>query len=354
MHRTQGHKRALALVLCALFSVAIFGVIARAAGGGGTLKVNLQTTDEAFINEFSKADVVVDVYRFAAATHGSDGSISGYEIDDAFSSLADDFEAARFGEGDWQALSESAAALAEKLDVEGQPVAVGQPVGEAIDIADDGIYFVLARGRNEKIGSRSAYGTKWEHVFQASLVAVPTQDKGEDGIIHVDSSGPWISDVEANLKMTHKPLYGSLVITKTVTEMSGSEPSTFTFHIVGEGYENYAAITYPEQTSTTVTHIPAGIKVTVTEVYSGGRYQEKKSESGTGGSGTEVTILSDHAIKADKTLKVPSVDFVNEPSGDHPGGGHGVENHFEINEKGDWPITATPSNKLVESKEAQE
>lgn len=342
MHKIRSHKRAWFLTLCALFSLLVCGVIARAAGEGNTLHVQLAANDEAYIDDLMTADIVVDIYKFADATHDEGYDTYNYALTSDFSALADDFALAQEGEGDWATLAESAAEIAKGLETEGQPVKSGVSIDEEIDLADDAIYLVLARGADQEAGSATAYTKTWEYTFQAGMIALPTKDANDDGIIRTDNPGEWLNVGTCNLKSSRKPLYGSLVINKTVTEASGTEPATFVFHVVGEGYDNYAAITYPDQTSNTLTHIPAGIEVTVDEVYTGGRYVEVS------GSGSKAIILSDQEVAADETKEIASVYFENKPSGDHPGGGHGVENRFTFEqESGDWPISATPSDKLV-------
>lgn len=337
MHKIRSHKRAWVLTLCALFSLLVCGVIARAAGEGNTLHVQLAANDKAYIEDLETADIVVDIYKFADAAYDKGYDTYNYALTSDFSSLSDGFAAAQEGAGDWATLAESAAEIAKGLE----PVKGAQPIDEPIYL-DDAIYLVLARGADTEAGSATAYTKNWEYTFQAGMIALPTKDANDDGIIRTDNLGEWLTDATCNLKSSRKPLYGSLVINKTVTEGSGTEPATFVFHVEGEGYENYAAITWPEQESNTLTHIPAGITVTVTEVYHGGRYQEVPTPGG--GSGSERVIVSDQEVKAG-TAVVASVDFKNEPDGDHPGGGHGVENRFTQDEGGNWPITSTPEDK---------
>ncbi|MBQ9004960.1 MAG: hypothetical protein IJ092_01155, partial [Atopobiaceae bacterium] len=274
------------------------------------------------------------------ATYDADYDTYNYELTSEFSSLSEDFAKAQEGAGGWATLAESAATIAKGLEVEGQPVESGASIDGPIDLADDAIYLVLARGADQEAGSATAYTKTWEYTFQAGMIALPTKDAVDD-VIRTDNPGPWLTEGTCNLKSSRKPLYGSLIINKTVTEASGTEPATFVFHVVGEGYDNYAAITYPDQTSNTLTHIPAGITVTVDEVYTGGRYEHVS------GNGSTAFILSDQEVAADETKEIASVSFENKPSGDHPGGGHGVENRFTQDEGGDWPISATPSDKLV-------
>lgn len=107
-------------------------------------------------------------------------------------------------------------------------------------------------------------------------------------------------------------------------------PATFVFQIEGERgtdrYSNVVSITFTEagQQSAVVEHIPAGMNVTVTEVYSGSSY-ELTSEA----SQSTVIVAGD----ADRA----SVAFSNTYN-DSTNGGTGVENQFNHDEEG-WHWT---------------
>ena len=110
------------------------------------------------------------------------------------------------------------------------------------------------------------------------------------------------------------------------------EPATFVFHLVGttpdgKPYENYASVYYPSGTTnqTLGTKIPAGIEVTVDEVYEGARFRAV-------GSTTAKATIS-NVITAE-------VFFENEPNGSGIQG-HGIENNFNYNGD-DWVWTPKP------------
>ncbi len=78
----------------------------------------------------------------------------------------------------------------------------------------------------------------------------------------------------------------------------------------------------------TIDQIPAGLSVTVTEVYSGASYTVS-------GSGEEtVLIVSDAAAGADAAQEA-SVVFTNRYNGGNRGG-YGVTNRFESDGNGGW------------------
>ena len=183
----------------------------------------------------------------------------------------------------------------------------------------------------------------WRHLFTfpPTIVALPSKAPDADGVIKTDDSyGPWLTEVSIAMKPTPSPLYGSLRINKRVTDFAG-EPATFVFHIVGttpdgKKYENDASIYYTggESQSTTVTHIPAGTKLTVTESYTGARYELVTGDD------AEKTIVADIAVK-DGTASIATANFTNKPNGSGLGG-HGIENNFKLADgaQGDQPWSA--------------
>ena len=163
-------------------------------------------------------------------------------------------------------------------------------------------------------------------------------DAGEDSVAEDGSLnsavGNWIPNAEIVLKASRDLRFGQLQIDKHVTDFAG-EPATFVFHVVdtatgGEIYDNYASIYYDggESHSTTLTQIPAGLELTVTEVYEGARFEADGPTTAT------ATIVSGETV---------TVSFNNKRNGSGKGG-HGIENHFEFGEDGDWHWTAIPSN----------
>lgn len=88
-------------------------------------------------------------------------------------------------------------------------------------------------------------------------------------------------------------------------------------------YSDYASITFtkPGTETITISDIPAGTTVTVTEVYSGASYEV------VGDSVKTCTIVSDQAINAGEATQA-SVSFTNKYNGGNRGG-YAVTNHFD-------------------------
>ena len=220
---------------------------------------------------------------------------------------------------------------------------------DEITLQTDGIYLAVVYSEYNELWhwnedhSTTITGARAEYTFMPQLIALPS--KSADGSKSASSdSGPWRKELTITLKPEIKERYGSLTINKTVVDPTSDESATFVFHIVdtetgGEKYENYAAITWPAANQTTVTHIPAGMEVTVTEQYEGARFDAD-------GSAQEVTIKAD----ADEGAPV-SVSFTNKGNDNETGGGNGIQNNFELTKTGegesawDWTWTATPSQQ---------
>ena len=255
----------------------------------------------------------------------------------------------------WQEIAREAALVVEKGE-SGPPERRGDFLAPEYNVTmsglDDGIYLAVIFSKTgsyewekdesgESTGSTVITGARAIYTFEPQLIALPSKSK--DGSESASSdSDDWQKDLTIYLKPKVEERYGSLIINKTVKDPTSDESATFVFHIVdtetgGNKYENYAAITWPAANQTTVTHIPVGMEVTVTEQYEGARFDAD-------GSAQPVTI------KADVEEGAPvSVPFTNNGNGKETGGGNGIQNNFELTKKGEsasawtWEWTATPS-----------
>ncbi|MBR3327140.1 MAG: hypothetical protein IKG22_07445 [Atopobiaceae bacterium] len=355
MHKTRSRIGALIAALGVALAFVLCGVVARAAEDY-TFKLTVgpaKDTTEAVRADMDTAGIVVDVYQMATAEEDPTQDAFIYTWNDNFKDVQADYELlakARTGySSDWQALYADAA----KLVVDGKLTAdVTGKFGD-IELDSKGLYLVIAHGTTLPAGEEMydsengyagvAFSGLLKYSFPPTMVAAPTKDVNADGVIVTDwVSGDWKDEAEIFLKSSYDPLFGSLIINKTVDEYDG-KPVTFTYHIYdtktgGKTYENYAAITYDGQTSTTVTHIPAGLEVTVDESYEGARYQAVGPKT------ANATIVSDVAVELGKG-ETASVAFENAPDGDHTDGGYGIENHFDYtdpnNPQNHWPWSVT-------------
>lgn len=173
----------------------------------------------------------------------------------------------------------------------------------------------------------------------------PTQTGSDEWIYNLDSS----NNSEIGLKPEAEPLYGKLSITKELQNFNETlGQTTFTFLVEGRDpetgellYSEVVSTTHEELASETVTleHIPAGVTVTVTEIYTGASYEV------VGDVAKDVLIWSDEAVENANgqdingvTVQTPAVTFENRYNGGNRGG-YGVNNQFELQD-GVWEWTS--------------
>lgn len=312
---------ALVLVGCVACVLALGVTLAQAdvnSGLGGNNELTLRVADDK--SEVKDVSAQVNLYRIATGSKDATYDTYNFAFDvAAFAKLGEGYDPQTMSNESWQRMADAAKKIVEENKIKPDATA---PVGEKITGLADGIYLALIPNTTSDT---------YEFTFVPSLVAVPGK-VGEDGApVYNTASGSWTNEVTAVVKWSMAPLYGKLLINKTVKDFSG-EPATFVYHIVdaetgGEKYENYAAVQYTAKgvQSTTVGKIPAGMTVNVTEVNTGARYQVV-------GAAEQTAVIS-----ADQDA---AVDFVNEPD-DSGKKGHGIENHFVFDEDyngGDWRL----------------
>lgn len=152
-------------------------------------------------------------------------------------------------------------------------------------------------------------------------------------------SDDWQYDRTIYLKGEAQPQFGKLTINKTLSNYNETLGlTTSVFEIVGKDaqgnvvYTNVASITHngAGTESVTIENIPAGITVTVTEVYAGASYEIDGENVKT------ATIVSDEAVGTGNAEA--SVAFTNKLNGGHDSG-YGLMNEFKAGEDGDWEWT---------------
>ncbi len=154
--------------------------------------------------------------------------------------------------------------------------------------------------------------------FIPFLVSLPSLDSGEVWNYGEDAEKPVI----VGLKPEREDLYGDLSIEKNLLSYNETlAGASFVFEIkaVKEDrlvYSDVVSMTFdgPGSGSLTVEDIPAGARVTVTEIYSGAGYREST------GTASRSTV-----IEAGDTA---AVSFTNEYDGRLNGGGTSIINHF--------------------------
>ena len=339
MQRTSKRLSVFAIVACVVAVLAFGGTAAFAAGTwwnppeeGNTLTVGI-TNDDTLKEDILKANVVVDLYKVAAAEADETSETFNYTMTDEFAPTENDSAEVREAltiksdptNDDWDAMAEAAVGKINGL-TPAKTTSMGENDQATVLGIEDGLFLVVAHGDGQD--ALHAASPNYGYTFKPILVAIPGK-AAQDGVIRTDDSyGDWLPNVSIMLKPSQEPLYGSLRINKTVEGFYGEE-STFVFHIVSTDgtYENYAAVMYPDPGYTIVKHIKAGTTVTVEEVYEGARQKAVGAVTS-----EEVTIKSDSAVESgDETIA--TVAFTNE-QGVHIGG-HGIENNFTLEKTGD-------------------
>lgn len=251
----------------------------------------------------------------------------------------------------WEALAKKAAVISENEEEFGH-VTWKAAIGKAYATDENGdlplaMYLIMA---DDIKSSNYAYS------FKPYLISVPTNGYA-DGIS--GDSDAWIYDVEVGLKPEQEERYGRLQITKDLTDFNASlgAEASFIFEVKAEKdskvvYSDVVQLSFAGAGTQSVTigpeagegvdvigKIPAGSKVTVTEVYSGSSY--------TAVNGTE-QIISEMTAFEEDAGNVATVSFTNQYNGG-VNGGSSVVNHFAYTEdedgRGDW--------KYVESQPAE-
>ena len=326
MHTQKYSRKPLILAVCLLVTLALTGVVAWAdEWGSGPKTVTVSATEEfaediATIPEADK--IVVDVIKIASATRNSQYLAYDYALVEPFAS--DTEIASKFAEGDWAAVADKAVEVVKSSSVPSaaQGTLDTQIYLNTTESEGDGVYLVLPHEASEEVTALRAYSAVYEYIFNPSIIALPTKDGVDENSALNSAYGAWVPDAKMVFKATREPRFGTLRITKNVTNFSG-EPATFVFHVVsdatetakaGELYDNYASVYYDGTSAnyTELHHVPADIDVTVTEIYTGARYKATSS-----------TSAGAHTVAADTV----EVTFDNEPNGSGKPG-HGIENHF--------------------------
>lgn len=227
------------------------------------------------------------------------------------------------------------------------------------DAPDTGMYLVVAGGRyNEEKTAKYSYNRDYtaKYTFTPYLTAMPGNQYAsaydEDGNpIHTDGNGgtlrdEWVYETTIGLKVEAEPLYGKVVIKKTLDNYNETlGKATFVYKVEGtdkEGnlYSEVVSTTHQDLTEQTVTleGIPAGITVTVEEIYRGASYDI----SGDGMTVKQVKIWSDEAVQyaggqipegGTEPIKTAEVSFQNKYNGGNRGG-YGVVNEFANSDTG--------------------
>ena len=179
----------------------------------------------------------------------------------------------------------------------------------------------------------------YTYTFTPYLVSLPTNNYYSSG------NDDWIYDLTdtnaIGLKPEEHTRYGDLVISKKLENHNATfgDKATFVFQIDITTLDEEKETRIEELTfsaagndSVTITKIPAGSHVKVTEVYSGASYELASAKS------QETDIIANPEKETEVEFKPAEVSFINKHDG-RTNGGYGVKNNFKLDENGQYQYT---------------
>lgn len=279
-------------------------------------------------NELTAADTDIKVNLYKVA----DVDVSGnYTATKDFTGLnvssvsADDKDAAA---SEWADRAKEAQKMLKESVEPTATVTLAKGIGSKDGLAT-GLYLV---------DTPEVVTTNYTYTFTPYLVSLPTNNYYSNG------NDDWIYDLtkEYNSAVGLKPeehaRYGDLKINKTLANHNATtgKKATFVFKIEitplkGKTETRIESLDFEAagDSSVTITKIPAGAKVKVTEVYSGASYKLTSANDQT------ATIV---ATDRGSTNTPASVSFTNDID-DNMNGGYGVKNNFKLDENGQYQYT---------------
>lgn len=281
-------------------------------------------------SELLSASIPVKLYKVASVDEsGNYTGIGAFSKLDLSSVSADNLDAAA---ATWA----ERAAKAKKLlkdDTEPTTTTLTQGRGTATGL-DTGLYLV---------DTPKVITPNYTYTFTPYLVSLPTNNYYSGN----GASDDWIYDLtkESNSAVGLKPeqhvRYGDLVIKKELKDHNATfgNNATFVFQIDITTLDKKTETRIEELTfsaagddSVTITKIPAGSHVKVTEVYSGASYELASAKS------QETDIIANPEKETEVEFKPAEVSFINKHDG-RTNGGYGVKNNFKLDETGQYQYT---------------
>lgn len=281
-------------------------------------------------SELLSTSIPVNLYKVASVDEsGNYTGIGAFSKLDLSSVSADNLDAAA-------AIWAERAAEAKKLlkdDTEPTTTTLTQGRGTATGL-DTGLYLV---------DTPKVITPNYTYTFTPYLVSLPTNNYYSGN----GASDDWIYDLtkEYNSAVGLKPeqhvRYGNLVINKELVDHNATfgNNATFVFQIDITTLDEKKETRIEELTfsaagndSVTITKIPAGSHVKVTEVYSGASYELASAKS------QETDIIANPEKETEVEFRPAEVSFINKHDG-RTNGGYGVKNNFKLDENNQYQYT---------------
>lgn len=282
-------------------------------------------------SELLSASIPVNLYKVASVDVSGNYTATGtFAKLDLSSVSADNLDTAA---ATW---SERAAEAKKLLKDDTEPtttVTLTQGRGTATGL-DTGLYLV---------DTPKVITPNYTYTFTPYLVSLPTNNYYSGN----GASDDWIYDLtkEYNSAVGLKPeqhvRYGNLVINKELVDHNATfgNNATFVFQIDITTLDEKKETRIEELTfsaagndSVTITKIPAGSHVKVTEAYSGASYELASAKS------QETDIIANPEKETEVEFRPAEVSFINKHDG-RTNGGYGVKNNFKLDENGQYQYT---------------
>ena len=282
-------------------------------------------------SELLSASIPVNLYKVASVDESGNYTGTGaFSKLDLSSVSADNLDTAA---ATW---AERAAEAKKLLKDDTEPtttVTLTQGRGTATGL-DTGLYLV---------DTPKVITPNYTYTFTPYLVSLPTNNYYSGN----GASDDWIYDLtkEYNSAVGLKPeqhvRYGNLVISKKLENHNATfgDKATFVFQIDITTLDEKKETRIEELTfsaagndSVTITKIPAGSHVKVTEVYSGASYELASAKS------QETDIIANPEKETEVEFRPAEVSFINKHDG-RTNGGYGVKNNFKLDENGQYQYT---------------
>ena len=181
----------------------------------------------------------------------------------------------------------------------------------------------------------------YTYTFTPYLISLPTNNYYNND----HTNDEWIYNLTGSNAVGLKPeqhvRYGDLVIKKELKDHNATfgDKATFVFQIDITTLDEKKETRIEELTfsaagndSVTITKIPAGSHVKVTEVYSGASYELASAKS------QETDIIANPEKETEVEFRPAEVSFINKHDG-RTNGGYGVKNNFKLDENEQYQYT---------------
>ena len=265
-------------------------------------------------------NIKVNLYKVAdvdvSGNYTATGAFTGLDVS---SVSADDKDTAA---SEWADRAKEAQEMLTKSVEKAATVTLEAGTGSQADLAT-GLYLV---------DTPEVVTTNYTYTFTPYLISLPTNNYYSSG------NDDWIYDLTDSNAIGLKPeehaRYGDLKINKRLANHNATtgKKATFVFQIeINKTETRIESLDFEAagDSSVTITKIPAGAKVKVTEVYSGASYKLTSANDQT------ATIV---ATDRGSTNTPASVSFTNDID-DNMNGGYGVKNNFKLDENGQYQYT---------------